>query len=71
MRNVIGVAPGLVDSEMTRGTKGEQCEPIVQRNALKRPVEVEDEADAMELPLSHEANNITGRVMTEDAEGTA
>jgi NAD(P)-dependent dehydrogenase (short-subunit alcohol dehydrogenase family) len=55
MRNVIAVAPGLVDSEMTRGTKDEQCEPIVQRNALKRLVEVEDGADAVEFPLSHEA----------------
>jgi hypothetical protein len=42
MRNVIAVAPGLVDTEMTRGAKGEQCEPIGQRNALKRLVEVED-----------------------------
>ena len=30
MRNVIAVALGLVDTEMTRGTKDEQCELIVQ-----------------------------------------
>jgi NAD(P)-dependent dehydrogenase (short-subunit alcohol dehydrogenase family) len=70
MRNVIAVAPGLVDREMKRGTKGEQCEPIVQRNALKRLVEVEDEAGTVEFPLSHEAKNIIGTVMTEDAGST-
>ena len=32
MRNVIAVVPGLVDTEMARGTKGEHCEPIVLRN---------------------------------------
>ena len=37
MRNVIAVALGLVDTEMTRGTKDEQCEPIVQcRRGLKQ-----------------------------------
>jgi 3-oxoacyl-[acyl-carrier protein] reductase len=70
MGNVIAVAPGLVDTEMTRGTKDEQREPIVRRNAPKRLVEVEDEADAVEFLLSHEAKNITVTVMTEDAGST-
>ena len=70
MRNVITVAPGLVDIEIRRGTKDEQREPIVRRNALKRRVEVEDEADAVKFLLSHEAKNITGTVMTEDAGST-
>ena len=55
---------------MTRGTKDEQCEPIVRRNALKRRVEVEDEADAVEFLLSFAAKNMTGTVMTENAGST-
>jgi 3-oxoacyl-[acyl-carrier protein] reductase len=70
MRNVIAAAPGLADSEMTRGTKDEQREPILRRNALKRRVEVEGEADGVEFLLSFAAKNMTGTVMTENAGST-
>jgi 3-oxoacyl-[acyl-carrier protein] reductase len=65
------VAPGFVDTEMTRGMKEEQREQIVRRSALKRLVEVEDVANAVEFLLSDGAKNITGTVMTVDAGSTA
>ena len=57
---VNAVAPGFVDTEMTRGMKDEQREQIVRRSALKRLVEVEDVANAVEFLLSHRAKSITG-----------
>ena len=50
---VNAVAPGFVDTEMTRGMKDEQREQIVRRSALKRLVEVEDVANAVEFLLGH------------------
>src|SRR5580700_2272706 len=64
---VNAVAPGFVDTEMTRGMKDEQREQIVRRSALKRLVDVEDVANAVEFLLSDGAKNITGTVVTVDA----
>jgi NAD(P)-dependent dehydrogenase (short-subunit alcohol dehydrogenase family) len=61
--NVNAVAPGFVDTEMTRDLKDEQREQIVRRSALKRLVEVEDVANAVEFLLSDRAKNITGAVI--------
>jgi 3-oxoacyl-[acyl-carrier protein] reductase len=49
----------------------EQREQIVRRSALKRLVEVEDVANAVEFLLGHRAKSITGTVMTVDAGSTA
>ena len=68
---VNAVAPGFVDTEMTRDMTEPQREQIVRRSALKRLVEVEDVANAVEFLLSHRAKNITGTVMTVDAGSTA
>ena len=68
---VNAVAPGFAVTEMTRGMKEEQREQIVRRSALKRLVEVEDVANAVEFLLGHGAKNITGTVMTVDAGSTA
>jgi 3-oxoacyl-[acyl-carrier protein] reductase len=68
---VNAVAPGFVDTDMTRGMKDEQREQIVRRSALKRLVEVEDVANAVEFLLSDGAKNITGTVVTVDAGNTA
>jgi 3-oxoacyl-[acyl-carrier protein] reductase len=68
---VNAVAPGFVDTEMTRGMKDEQREQIVRRSALKRLVEVEDVASAVDFLLSDGAKNITGTVLTVDAGNTA
>jgi 3-oxoacyl-[acyl-carrier protein] reductase len=68
---VNAVAPGFVDTEMTRGMKEEQREQIVRRSALKRLAEVEDVANAVGFLLSDGAKNITGTVVTVDAGNTA
>jgi 3-oxoacyl-[acyl-carrier protein] reductase len=69
--NVNAVAPGLVDTEMAEGLRTEQREQIVRRSALKRLVEVEDVANAVEFLMSDRSKNITGTVMTVDAGNTA
>ncbi len=68
---VNAVAPGFIDTEMTRGMTGEQREQIVRRSALKRLAEVEDVANAVEFLLGQRAKNITGTVMTVDAGSTS
>jgi 3-oxoacyl-[acyl-carrier protein] reductase len=69
--NVNAVAPGFVDTEMTRTMQGEQRERIVRRSPLHRLVDVEDVANAVEFLLSDRAKNITGTVLTVDAGSTA
>jgi 3-oxoacyl-[acyl-carrier protein] reductase len=68
---VNAVAPGFVDTDMTRGLNDEQREQIVRRSALRRLVEVGDVASAVEFLLSDGAKNITGTVLTVDAGNTA
>jgi 3-oxoacyl-[acyl-carrier protein] reductase len=69
--NVNAVAPGFVETEMTEGLKTEQREQIERRSALKRLVDVEDVANAVEFLMSDRAKNITGTVLTVDAGNTA
>jgi 3-oxoacyl-[acyl-carrier protein] reductase len=68
---VNAVAPGFVDTEMTKGLTEEHREQIVRRSALRRLVEVDDVAAAVEYLLSDGARNITGTVITVDAGNTA
>ncbi len=68
---VNAVAPGFVDTDMTQGLTDEQREQIVRRSALRRLVEVDDVASAVEFLLSDGAKNITGTVLTVDAGNTA
>jgi 3-oxoacyl-[acyl-carrier protein] reductase len=68
---VNAVAPGFVDTDMTKGLTEEQREQIVRRSALRRLVEVDDVAAAVEYLLSDGARNITGTVITVDAGNTA
>lgn len=69
--NVNSVAPGFVDTDMTRGLSGEERGRIERRSALRRLVTVEDVANAVEFLLSDSAKNITGTVLTVDAGNTA
>jgi 3-oxoacyl-[acyl-carrier protein] reductase len=69
--NVNSVAPGFVDTEMTRGLKDEQRQQIERRSALRRLADVDDVANAVEFLLSDKAKNITGTVLTVDAGNTA
>ena len=68
---VNAIAPGFVDTEMTKGLTEEHREQIVRRSALRRLVEVDDIAAAVEYLLSDGARNITGTVITVDAGSTA
>jgi len=69
--NVNAVAPGFINTEMTRGMSDKEREQIVRRSALKRLAEVEDVANAVEYLLSPKAKNVTGTVITIDAGSTA
>jgi 3-oxoacyl-[acyl-carrier protein] reductase len=68
---VNAVAPGFVDTEMTKGLTEEHRERILRRSALRRPVQVDDVAAVVEYLLSDGARNITGTVITVDAGNTA
>jgi 3-oxoacyl-[acyl-carrier protein] reductase len=68
---VNAVAPGFVDTEMTRGMSEEHREQITRRSALRRLVEADDVAAAVEYLLSDGARNVTGTVLTVDAGNTA
>ncbi|HEX7446705.1 MAG TPA: SDR family oxidoreductase [Pirellulales bacterium] len=68
---VNAVAPGFVDTDMTRGMTEEQREKVARRSALRRLVEAADVAAAVEYLLSDGAKNVTGTVITVDAGNTA
>jgi 3-oxoacyl-[acyl-carrier protein] reductase len=68
---VNAVAPGFVETEMTQNLSGEQRQRVARRSALRRLVDVEDVADAVEFLLSDKAKSITGTVLTVDAGSTA
>ena len=69
--NVNAVAPGFVETDMTVGLGDEQRNQIVRRSALRRLVEVEDIAEAVEFLLGKGSKNVTGSVLTVDAGATA
>jgi 3-oxoacyl-[acyl-carrier protein] reductase len=69
--NVNAVAPGFVDTDLTKKLDENDREKIVRRSALRRLAEVEDVANAVEFLLSDKAKNMTGTVITVDAGATA
>ena len=69
--NVNAVAPGFLDTDMTRGLEGESREQVARRSALRRLADVDDVADAVEFLLGPNAKSITGTVLTVDAGSTA
>ena len=68
---VNAVAPGFVDTEMTRNLDAKQREQIIRRSALRRLPEPADIAAAVEFLLSEKARNITGITLTVDAGNSA
>jgi len=68
---VNAIAPGFVDTEMTREMDARQREQIVRRSALRRLPEPTDVAATVKFLLSEEARNITGTTLTVDAGNTA
>jgi 3-oxoacyl-[acyl-carrier protein] reductase len=69
--NVNAIAPGFMDTDMTKGLESQHREKIAQRSALRRFAEVEDVAGAIEFLLGPKSKNITGTVLTVDAGATA
>jgi 3-oxoacyl-[acyl-carrier protein] reductase len=68
---VNAVAPGFVNTDMTRDLNAGQRAQIERRAALKRLPAVTDIAAAVAFLLSDGAANITGTVLTVDAGNTA
>jgi 3-oxoacyl-[acyl-carrier protein] reductase len=68
---VNAVAPGFVDTEMTRELTPEVRGQIERRSALKRMPEIADIANAVDFLFSDKARNITGTTTTVDAGNTA
>jgi 3-oxoacyl-[acyl-carrier protein] reductase len=68
---VNAIAPGFIDTEMTRGLDEPQRKRIADRSALRRLAEVEDVANMAAYLIGDAGRNITGAVMTVDAGGTA
>jgi len=69
--NVNAVAPGFLETEMTKGLGAEQLEKIARRNALRSFPALDDVADAVEFLLGDRSQSITGTVLTVDAGSTA
>jgi 3-oxoacyl-[acyl-carrier protein] reductase len=68
---VNAVAPGFVDTELTREMGASGRDKIARRNALNRLPEIPDIASAVDFLFSDKARNITGTVITVDAGSTA
>jgi len=68
---VNAIAPGFIDTELTRSLGGEGRQKIAGRSALKRLPEADDVASMVEYLLGEGGRNITGTVMTVDAGNTA
>jgi 3-oxoacyl-[acyl-carrier protein] reductase len=68
---VNAVAPGFVDTEMTKGLDAADRDRLLRRSPLHRLAEIDDIANAVEFLLGDKAKNITGTVLTVDAGSTA
>ena len=68
---VNAIAPGFIDTEMTRGFSEKDRERIVARSALRRLAEPADVAAMAAYLMGEGGRNITGAVLTVDAGGTA
>jgi 3-oxoacyl-[acyl-carrier protein] reductase len=67
---VNAVAPGFLDTDMTRSADAGQRAAIARRSALRRMAGVDDVAAAVAFLFSEQARNITGTTLTVDAGGT-
>jgi 3-oxoacyl-[acyl-carrier protein] reductase len=68
---VNAIAPGFIDTEMTRELNPAQREQIMKRSAMRRLADAIDVARAAEFLLGQGGRNITGTVLTVDAGNTA
>lgn len=68
---VNNIAPGYMQTDMTRGLKREKLDAILRRSPMKKLVSVEDVAGAVVFLLGDDAQSITGTTMTIDAGSSA
>ncbi len=68
---VNAVAPGFIDTEMTRGLDERDRQRIAARAALRRLAEPRDVAAMVAYLMGEGGRNISGAVLTVDAGGTA
>ena len=68
---VNAIAPGFIDTEMTRELDGTSRDHIVRRSAMRRLATPDDVAGVAALLMGEAGRNITGVVMTVDAGSTA
>ncbi|QOZ46238.1 3-oxoacyl-ACP reductase [Bradyrhizobium sp. CCBAU 53340] len=68
---VNAVAPGFIDTELTRSLDEESRGRITRRSALRRLPEADNVASVVEYLLGEGGRNITGTTMTVDAGNTA
>ena len=68
---VNAIAPGFIDTELTRSLEKEGRRRITGRTALRRLPKAEDVASMVEYLLGEGGRNITGTVLTVDAGNTA
>ena len=68
---VNAVAPGFIDTEMTRSLGEKDRERIAARAALRRLAEPQDVAAMVAYLMGEGGRNISGAVLTVDAGGTA
>jgi 3-oxoacyl-[acyl-carrier protein] reductase len=69
--NVNAVAPGFVDTDMTQELGAGDRDRIIRRSSLRRMIDADDVAGAVEFLLGDASRNITGTVVTVDAGSTA
>ena len=65
--NVNAIAPGFIDTDMTRGLKKPDRKRVIARSPLRRLAEPEDVAAMSAFLMGEGGRNITGAVMTVDA----
>jgi 3-oxoacyl-[acyl-carrier protein] reductase len=68
---VNAVAPGFIDTELTKELSDDQRKRIASRSALRRLPQADDVARMVEYLLGEGGKNITGSVLTVDAGNTA
>jgi 3-oxoacyl-[acyl-carrier protein] reductase len=69
--NVNAIAPGFIDTDMTRGLKGQDRKRVIARSPLRRLAEPDDIAAMSAFLMGEGGRNITGTVMTVDAGSSA
>ena len=68
---VNAIAPGFIDTELTRSLDDRGRRRIASRSALRRLPEADDVASVVEYLLGERGRNITGTVVTVDAGNSA